>query len=291
MRLHQRYTRLERAQIGWLKTFDSIQDLILVHDNNYQVVRVNRALVERLGRLPVEAVGKTCDILLPRVAPGGTCPYCVRYLRGVEEGEDPCFGGRSVVSTSFISPSQSAPAGTIHIISDITEQAAAEERYRRLFHGIREGVFITTADGRILDCHDALVNMLGYSSRTELMQVNMWQISTADVEHRQVFEHAMATRGFVQNHEVSVRRKDGHVLTALETSFVTRDPASRSTTYQGFLIDVTETRRAEEQVRRRNHELKVLNEIASISSQSLDLDEVLNLAVRHIRELLKADTG
>jgi len=78
MRLHQRFTRLERAQIEWLKTFDSIEDLILVHDNNYQVVRVNRALAERLGRLPVEAVGKTCDILLPRVAPGGTCPYCVR---------------------------------------------------------------------------------------------------------------------------------------------------------------------------------------------------------------------
>ncbi len=88
------------------------------------------------------------------------------------EGPDPCFGGFSVVSTSSYGDQGSRQKGTIHVVRDITERHVAEEKYRLLFEQMQEGVFVATPGGRLLDCNDAFVRILGYANRDELMQLN-----------------------------------------------------------------------------------------------------------------------
>ena len=61
--------------------------------------------------------------------------------------------------------------------------------------------------------------------------------------------------------------------------------------YQGFLLDITEKKRAEDEIRRRNRELNALNAMAVIATQSFDLDEILNLTLRQVISLLGAETG
>ena len=61
--------------------------------------------------------------------------------------------------------------------------------------------------------------------------------------------------------------------------------------YQGFVLDMTEKRRAEDEMRRRNRELNALNAVAVVAAQSFDLDEILNLTLRQVVTLFAAESG
>ncbi len=57
------------------------------------------------------------------------------------------------------------------------------------------------------------------------------------------------------------------------------------------MLDVTEKRRAEDEMRRRNRELNALNAMAVVATQSFDLDEILNLTLRQVVSLFGAESG
>ena len=106
-----------------------------------------------------------------------------------------------------------------------------------------------------------------------------------------MFRREVELHNYVRNFEVTLRRKDGTLLTAMESSFATRNAAGKIERYQGFLLDMTEKKRAEDEIRRRNRELNALNAMAVIATQSFDLDEILNLTLRQVITLLGAETG
>jgi len=278
-----------RSQRQWVNTFDSIQDLILAHDAEFKILRANQALLERLELSPAEIIGFPCEEALPKQQAWMGCPYCERG-EGLTEGLDPCFGGQSVVSTaSYVEQGQQK--GTIHVIHDATDRQAAEEKYRMLFEQAQEGVFVATLEGDLLDCNDAFLTMLGYGSRDELVTLDLGSVLGATNEEREVFRSELETHNYVRNFEMTVRRKDGALLTAALSCFATRDLEGRIERYQGFVLDNTEKKRSEDEMRRRNRELNALNAMAVIATQSFDLDEILNLTLRQVVSLFGAETG
>src|SRR5437667_1928202 len=133
--------------------------------------------------------------------------------------------------------------------------------------------------------------MLGYTSREELMALNVDKDLYASAEQREVFRREVELHNYVRNFEVTLRRKDGTLLAALESSFATRGPDGKIERYQGFLLDITEKKRAEDEIRRRNRELNALNAMAVIARQAFDLDEIMSLTLRQVLSLLGADSG
>ena len=218
------------------------------------------------------------------------CPYCERG-EGLTEGLDPCFGGQSVVSTVVVCRAGNQQKGTIHVVHDTTERHAAEEKYRMLFEQAQEGVFVATLEGKLLDCNDAFVTMLGYGSRDELMALDLGSVLGATTEEREAFRREIEAHNYVRNFEITVRRKDATLLTAALSCFATRDSDGHIERYQGFVLDITEKKRSEDEMRRRNRELNALNAMAVIATQSFDLDEILNLTLRQVISLFGAETG
>jgi PAS domain S-box-containing protein len=280
-----------RSHRQWTNTFDSIQDVVLLHDASFHIMKANRALLQRINRSPADAIGSLCETTLPRAHGNWSgCPYC-HAGDSFSEGPDPCFGGFSLVSTSSYVDQSSQQKGTIHVVRDVTERHLAEEKYRLLFEQVQEGVFVATPEGKLLDCNDAFLRMLGYDRRDEAMTLQLDTEVYTSVERRDAFRREIELHNYVRNFEVSLRRKDGTPLIALESSFATRNPQGKVERYQGFLMDISETKRAENEIRRRNRELNALNAIAMIASQSFDLDEIVNLALRQIITLLAAENG
>jgi two-component system NtrC family sensor kinase len=282
--------RVLRSDNQWMSTFDSIQDLILVHDTEGRVLKMNRALQARLEKPTEEVLGKPCEAVLPHTHAWRVCPYCDRGS-GLTEGLDRCLGGRSVVSTSSYLEHGSRQEGTIHVIHDTTDSHAAEEKYRRLFEQAQEGMFVATLDGDLLDCNHAFVTMLGYGSRDELMALDLAGILGANEEERNAFRKELEAHNYVRSFEMTMHRKDGACLTVAQSCFATRDANNEVERYQGFVLDITEKKRSEEDMRRRNRELNALNAMAIIATQSFDLDEILNLTLRQVISLFGAETG
>ena len=279
-----------RSQRQWMNTFDSIQDLILAHDADFRVLKTNQALLQRLGRAASNVLGNLCEAVLPHLRAWTGCPYC-GLGPGINEGQDPCFGGQSVVSTSSYAEQGSQKRGTIHVVRDTTEHHAAEEKYRMLFEQAQEGVFVATLEGKLLDCNDAFVTMLGYSSRDELTALDLGSVLYPVTAEREAFRKELEAHNYVRNFEVTVRRKDATLLTVAQSCFATRDAAGHIERYQVFVLDITEKKRSEDEMRRRNRELNALNAMAVIATQSFDLDEILNLTLRQVISLFGAETG
>ena len=283
-----------RSHRQWANTFDSIQDLVLVHDSEFRIMKANQALLQHLAQAPGGCSRPALRGSAAARRPWSGCPYCNRSGDGFHEIPDPCFGGFSMISTSTYSDQGSARGrqkGTIHVVRDTSDRRAAEEKYRLLFEQAQEGVFVATPGGKLLDCNDAFVRMLAYPTRDELMEVDLDTELYASAEQRDAFRREIDIHNFVRNFEVTLRRKDGAIMTALESSFATRDSKGNVDRYQGFLLDITEKKRAEDEVRRRNRELNALNAMAVIATQSFDLDEILNLTLRQVISLLGAETG
>jgi PAS domain S-box-containing protein len=282
-----------RSQRQWINTFDSIHDIILAHDADFRIIKANQVLLEQLGQAAADVVGNSCESTLPHTLGEWTgCPYCA--MGGDEEfteGADPCFGGFSVVSTSSYTEQGSPQKGTIHVVRDVTERRSAEEKYRLLFEQVQEGVYVASPSGRLLDCNDAFVHMLGYKNREELLVLNLDSEICVDPKERDAFRREIETHNYVRNFEVSLRRKDGTLLLAVESSFAKRDATGKIERYQGFVLDMTEKRRAEDEMRRRNRELNALNAMAVVAAQSFDLDEILNLTLRQVVTLFGAESG
>jgi len=283
-----------RSQRQWANTFDSIHDMVVVHDAEFRIMKANRAMLERLAMAPADVVGRVCGAILPGEHDGRwkQCPYCsAGRENGFFEGSDPAFGGSCLISSSSYAEQGGVQTGTIHVVRDTTDHLAAEEKYRTLFAQMQEGVFAAAADGKLLDCNDAFIHMLGYSSRSEVMKLNVESELYASPEQRGAFRKEIEHQGYVRNFEAALNKCDGSQVWVLESTFATRNLDGQIERYQGFLLDITEKKKAEDEIRRRNRELNALNAMAVIATQSFDLDEILNLTLRQLISLLGGETG
>ncbi|MCL6566002.1 MAG: PAS domain S-box protein [Acidobacteriia bacterium] len=285
------FQHVSEAQRQWANTFDSITDPILVHDNAYRVLRVNRAVGDRLGVDPGTLAGQPMTSILRRGERfWRMCPYC-EHAAGKGDTLDPFFGGYLLVSNAEVRDGTGQRAGTIHVLKDVTALYRAEQMYRSLFENVREGVFISTPEGRFVDFNDAFMRILGYEDRDELMNTDIASTLYVRPADRERLKQLLFEHGSVSNYEYQLRRRDGEIIDVSESSIATRDAQGRVVAYQGFVLDITARKQAEQEIRRRNRELMVLNSIAMTLSQSLGLDELLSRALSQLVELFGVDLG
>jgi PAS domain S-box-containing protein len=130
------------------------------------------------------------------------------------------------------------------------EQAlmASEERYRMLFERNLAGVYRTTPDGRILDLNEACARMFGYASRQEAMAHTLWDVSPSVAEMQMLITLVQKQKTFTRL-EVCLRRIDGRPVWVLAGASLIEDEQGKPASIEGTLIDITERKRLEEQLR------------------------------------------
>jgi len=127
------------------------------------------------------------------------------------------------------------------------EEALKEsaEKYQRFFMTSRDCVFITSKEGNWIDTNSAAVELFGYSSREELMQVKIPNLY-AKPEERTKHCSIITEHGYTEEFPVDLRRKDGMVIHTLITSVALCDTENNVIGFQGTIRDITERRKAEE---------------------------------------------
>jgi two-component system NtrC family sensor kinase len=149
---------------------------------------------------------------------------------------------------------------TIHVLKDISDRREAERRYRELFDNIQEGLFFSTPGGRFIEVNDAMVRMLGYSSREELLQIDIPTQLYLSLEQREQHAEAMKENGHLRNFEATLRRKDGSPIHVLINAFGLYDNLGRLLQIRGLMLDVTGLRTYQSELHReRDFSSKILS--------------------------------
>jgi PAS domain S-box-containing protein len=263
----RRFSQLERSKRQWVEDIDAISDYIVVHDRAWNIVRTNRSLASYLGVPPVALVGEAMSSLRQIAETGSElpCPFCRDTQRVKEEYVAASAERIFLVSTSRTPGVTDDDTRTIHVLKDITDRREAERRYRELFDSIQEGLFFATPDGRFLDVNDAMVRMLGYASREELLRADVSPHLYPAPEAREKFLNAVAERGVLRNYEETLRRRDGRLLHTLQNITAARDARGRITQIRGLMLDVTEQKTFQSQLQReRDFNQKILNTTQSM---------------------------
>jgi PAS domain S-box-containing protein len=133
----------ERREIGdlicnakkeWERTVDSMVDLIAVVDKKYQIVRVNKAMANRMGVTVQKAVGMKCyENFYATKKPPHFCPFAttadMKQLRvELYEGH---WGGNYLFSVSPVSDPEGRLTGCIYVGRNIDRHEKAEEIQRK----------------------------------------------------------------------------------------------------------------------------------------------------------------
>jgi PAS domain S-box-containing protein len=259
------FSRMETANRHWIEIFDAITDFIVAHDESGLVSRVNRSLADFIGVPPQALIGLNMSNLLGASEFEDSCPFCSSNGGIRDEYFHPLLERTYLVSSSRVQGANSDGAQTIHVLKDLTDRREAERRYRELFDNIQEGLFFATPDGRFIEVNDALVRMLGYGSREQLLQADVpAQIYSSREAYRE-FAEQMAQYGLMRNREETLRRLDGSPVYVLINAVAVRDAQSRITQYRGLMLDITELKSFQAELQReRDFSGKILNHTQSL---------------------------
>ncbi len=142
---------LRRSKEEWEQTFDTIPDLVAILDAEHRILRVNRAMSDRLGVAPDQCVGLKChEAVHGLYHPPAFCPHSLTCRDGKEhtaEVHEPRLGGDFLVSTTPRLNEQGQLVGSVHVARDITERKKAEEKLKRFNRELRA----------ISECNQAMV--------------------------------------------------------------------------------------------------------------------------------------
>lgn len=168
---------------------------------------------------------------------------------------------------------------------DVTEQREKELRFTELFETLQEGVYFSTPEGQLLDANPALVGMLGYEDKGDLLAVAASALNF-DPAQKPVLGRAVDDRGGVRTREVRLRKKDGTAAVFLDSSRAVWDTSGNIIRYQGTLVDITEKRKMERELAQQEEFRARLLESFPDLILVVDLEERYTFVSSRVRDLL-----
>ena len=288
--LDQLTQMIARSQRNFKELIDSLEDVALAISLDGTFRTVNRRVTEILRVPYTDIVGHKLAEFLSNDLRAESDASLSRFLEkrhwaGVVEihlknGSGPSY--YDCVVNAIVKGDEVVGASVL--ARDITEQREKERRFTQLFETLQEGVYFSTPEGKLLDVNPALVQMLGYRSREELLGLPPAGLNV-EADQDPVLGRAGSQTGSTRTREIRIKRRDGSAAVCVDTSTGVME-AGRIVRYQGTLVDVTEKRTMERQLRRqeefRRHLLESFPDLILV----LDLKATYTFVSSRIRDLL-----
>jgi diguanylate cyclase (GGDEF)-like protein/PAS domain S-box-containing protein len=111
---------------------------------------------------------------------------------------------------------------------------------------LKEGIYITTLDGEIIDANPAFLEMFGVDSLEDLKGQRTSDFVKPEVRAR---EMALLEReGSVRDIEFQLTRRDGEIRTVVDSAFLSVDPETGEKYCHGILVDITHRKELQTQL-------------------------------------------
>ncbi|MBI3948706.1 MAG: PAS domain S-box protein, partial [Armatimonadetes bacterium] len=269
------FRRVEREHAA---IWDAAAEGIVVANEAGAVVYANRRMEEVLGAADGELVGRAiADVLQPRATLAEREQLRSRLLRSGQRGLEVRGIGAdgscvvALVNSSVTWDARGRVAQVVALVSDITERTRAlealreaERKYRELVRHAPTGIYeIDFRERRFLSVNDAICDMLGYT-REEMLAMDPFRILDEEGHARFQARIAMWLNGEKPSSDVEyrIRAKDGRAIDALMNSTFTTDKDGRPVGATVVAHDISERKRAEESLRDRENDLRLIMDAA-----------------------------
>ena len=251
--LEQLFEIISRSQQGFRDLIDSFDDILLALSLDGEIRAVNRSFSDLAGVPFSQIIGKPISDFLEEATgdgPGMLRRSMPRFLErrnwsGILQVR--LKGRNSVYFFDCVAHAMvrgDEVNGVTVLARDITALRRNEARFTELFETLQEGIYIATPDGAILDANPALVRMLGYGAKEELLAKTVPEVFTDRTERKIIKEH-VDREPMLQGREITLLRKDGAPIVCLNTAAAVRDVSGKVVRYQGALMDITQRREME----------------------------------------------
>jgi PAS domain S-box-containing protein len=251
--LSQLYDVIARSQQGYRDLIDSFDDVLVAVTLTGEIRAVNRSFADLVGLPFQQIIGRQLTDFLEEGTGEGqsmisrAMPRFLerRHWTGVIQAR---FKNQNTVCyfdcIAHAMLREDQVHGVTVLARDVTALRRNEARFTELFETLQEGIYIVTPDDAILDANPALVRMLGYDSKDELLAHSLADI-LPDASQRRLLRQEVDNQPMLQGREITLQRKDGNPIVCLNTAAVVRDGTGRVIRYHGALMDITERREME----------------------------------------------
>lgn len=243
-----------RSQRGFRELIDSFDRIAFNLSLDGRIQVINRRFADVLGRHFAAIVGHSLEEFVAeptREELARALPYFLEKrswtgvvrVRWKSERE-----ARFYDCTLYAVEREGKVTGISGLARDISLQREAESRFTDLFETLHEGVYFAGPSGELLDLNPALVRMLGYESKEELLKQPVERHFVGPTQSAALWEE-LRNSGSVRDRELTLRRKDGSFVRVLNSSVAIRDASGEFARFQGSLIDITERGQMERRLR------------------------------------------
>lgn len=146
-----------------------------------------------------------------------------------------------------------------------SQLSGSEEKYLSLFNSVPIGLYRSTPEGKIIEANDSLVEMLGYPDKKMLLSTNVVDLFI-EVEMREKETRVLEEAGDIRRYEIPLRRYDGRQIWVEDYARVVGDEKGNIIYYEGSMIDITERKIIEQQMKQAK---ETAEEASRVKSQFL----------------------
>lgn len=155
------------------------------------------------------------------------------------------------------------------VVQRTEELSRSEKKYRRIFEGSMDMIFILDNQGRFVDINKAGLNALGYGNLHELTgNTRLADLLAAPDDYEQLLKD-LRTDGYVIDRQCRLRSADGSELSILVSATVRKDDDGSVVSYEGIAKDITARLHMERQ-------LQQADKLASLGQISTGLAHEIN---------------
>ena len=245
---------IARSQRSFKDLIDSFDDIAFAASLEGKIKTVNRRVTELLGIPYSDVVGHRVEEFLEEPKREEVERGLARFLEKRRWSGMVCVRLKANARTLYFDCALNAivkgdeVVGVSALARDVTEEREKERRFTELFETLQEGVYFSTPEGKLLDGNAALVQVLGYESKEDLLSLDPRALNS-DPKQNPVLGRTADDQGGVRTREIMLRRKNGTLGVFLDTSRAVWDAGGKIVRYQGTLVDVTERREMEKALR------------------------------------------